>query len=86
MIRSFYEITEYWSIQDICSSIITPKNFIEDVLSILLLPTIKAGSFTGMSSLEEFLWNNVNLVFFMLIDNLLALNHWLIFSNSEFTV
>ena len=84
-----------WSIQDLClSSItywrcffnITPKNFIEDVLSILLLPTIKAGSFTGMSSLKEFLWNNVNLVLFMLIDNLLALNHWLIFYNPEFTV
>ena len=33
-----------------------------------------------------FLWNSVNLAFFMLIDNLLASNHWLIFSNSELIV
>ena len=39
-----------------------------------MLPIIKAGSLTGMSYLKEFLLNNVNLVVFMLIDNLMALN------------
>ena len=34
---------------------ITPKNFIEDFLSLLLLPIIKAGSFNGISFLKEFL-------------------------------
>ena len=63
------------SIRDICSSSITPTKFIEDFCSILLLPIIKAGSFNGMSSLKEFLLNNVNLLFFMFIDNLLALHY-----------
>ena len=50
-----------------------------------LLPIFKSG-IPCISVLVDFLGNNVYLVFLMFNDNLLALNHWLIHSNSEFTV
>ena len=74
-----------WSFRDICSSNITPKNFIEDVFSMFLLPIFKSG-IADISFIADLLWNNVYLVFSMFNDNLLALNHWLIHSNSKFTV
>ena len=74
-----------WSFRDICSSNITPKNFIEDVFSMFLLPIFKLG-IADISFIADLLWSNAYLVFSMFNDNLLALNHWLIHSNSEFTV
>ena len=46
------------------------------LLSILLFPIIKTGTVNGISPLKQFLGNNVNLVFFMIIDHLLPLTHW----------
>ena len=41
----------------IFSSITTPKAFAEDVLLIELQALFRSGSFNGMLSLTEFLWN-----------------------------
>ena len=73
-----------WSFHDIWFSKITPKNFIEDVFSMFLLSIFKSGILD--ISFLDFLWKNVYLVFSMFNDHLLALNHWLIHSNSEFAV
>ena len=83
---SFFSIVCIWSFYVIFLSIITPKKFIEVVLSIELLAILRSGSFKGMLSLTDFLWNKVYLVFLTFNDNLLAMNYRLIFSSSWFTV
>ena len=72
-----------WSYQDKFLSNITPKNFMDDVPSIILFPIFNAGIFKGILSMIEFLWNNVWIVFSTFKDTVFALSHWLIL---QFTI
>ena len=58
----------------------------EDFLLIMLLPIFNSSIFKGNVSLVGFLWNKVWLVLVTFNDNLFALNHSHIFSNSQLTV
>ena len=49
------DIFPFWSLHAIYSSCITPKSFIEDFLSVLLLEMWRSGSFSGTLSLTEFM-------------------------------
>ena len=58
----------------------------DDVFSITMFTIFNVGNFKGILSLIEYLWNNVYFVFVIFNNNLFALNHWLIFFSSQFTV
>ena len=76
-------IFDFWNLLSLygpsnflCSSSNTPKNFIEELLSILRFSIFKSESFNSMSPLEELLWNKAYLTFLIFKKSLLALNHF----------
>ena len=75
-----------WSFHVICPSSISPRNFIEDFISINLLEMWRPVIFRGILSLTEFLWEKVYLFFFIFNDNLFTVNQPPSFYRSSFTV
>ena len=53
--------------------------------SITLFLIFNVGNSKGILNLIEYVWNNIFFVFSIFSNNLFALNHWLIFFNSQFT-
>ena len=78
-LASFFSTACIWSFHAICSSSITPKKFIEDFLSKLLLEMWRSASFRGMLSLTDFLWKKIFFFNFIIFRFYLVL---LIFNDS----
>ena len=81
----FFSIVRISSCQSRFSSSITPRNLIAFFLWTWLFPIFKTGSFRGKSSLLDFLWKSVYLVFLLFKDNLFALNQSSVFVSSSLT-
>ena len=69
-----------------CSSSITPRNFKEFSLSMMLPCSCKEGNFKGIFSSSVSLWKNIYFVFCTFRNRLIAKNQLLIWLSSWFAV